>query len=161
MKKLFTIILTFFTFALLTAKGGGGHGGGHSSHSSHSSSHSSHSFGSHSHSGHTTTHHISHGTTHTSKITTRSYTRVSTVHPSEIHTYHVTGSYHPPFIYYYLLFNHNTNCNDTIKSNSVSDLQTQVLEISDIDDSPTNWWVVGLLILGLIVLIGLMFFRNN
>jgi hypothetical protein len=146
MKHLLTILLVVFTTTIASARFGS-----HSSHhSSHSSSHSSHSSG---HTYHSTTHHISHGSTHhTSTNKVRSYSRVTKVHPHEIHPYSRGSNNH--FLYYYLLFNHNTNTNDTIKSNSHADLEAQVLEISDEDDGPSNMGLILGITLGVIVVIG-------
>lgn len=145
MKHLLSILFVILSINIVTAKGGGG--GGHSS-GSHSSSHSE---GGHGESGHTTTHHVSEGTHSSVAKTTRSYTHVTHIEPSEIHTYSrplgcIGGS--NDFIYYYLLFNHNTNTNDTIQSNSQEDLQAQVSEITDEDDTPMS---VGSVAIGILV----------
>lgn len=154
MKYLITIILSLFSLNFVTARGGGGHGGGHSS--SHSSSHSTSHSTSHA-SGHTTTHHISHGSHSTSAKTTRSYTKVTHIEPTQIHRHNTGGSNH--FLYYYLLFNHNTHTHDTIQSNTYADLQTQVTEISDEDDSPMSNTTIIIIIIGF-VLLGIAFYLS-
>ncbi len=130
MKKLLTIIFVLFATSLVNARGGG-HGHSHSHHSSsHSSSGHTSTSTSHSSSGHTTTHHISHGKATTiSKATTHPYKPVTRVEAHDIHVY--VGAHNNNYLYYYLLFNHNTNTNDTIQSNSKEDLQSQVTEISE------------------------------
>jgi hypothetical protein len=74
---------------------------------------------------------------------------VSKIHSHEIHSYSKGSNNH--FLYYYLLFNHNTNTHDTIKSNSHADLEVQVLEISGEDDGPTNVGLILGITLGVIV----------
>jgi hypothetical protein len=149
MKNLLTILLVVFTTTIASARFG--------HHSSHHSSHSSHS----SHSGHTshhsTVHHISHGSSHhASKNKVRSYTPVSKIQSHEIHSYSRGGSNN--FLFYYLLFNHNTNTHDTIKSNSHADLEAQVLEISGEDDGPTNVAFILTITIGVIVVVAICYF---
>lgn len=148
MKHLLTILFVVFATSIASARFG--------HHSFHHSSHSSHS----SHSGHTshhsTVHHISHGSSHhTTTNQVRSYSPVTKIQPHEIHTY-PSGSRNG-FIYYYLLFNHNTHTHDTIKSNSQADLQAQVLEISAEDDSPTSIGVVMIVLAGVVIVMFLVF----
>lgn len=51
------------------------------------------------------------------------------------------------------MFNHNTDTNDTIQANSQEELQQQVIDTSDQDDSPTNISVAVSVTLGFVVVL--------
>lgn len=158
MKHLLSILFVVLSINLVIARGGGGHSGGHSS--SHSSSHS---FGESSHSSSHTSYHVSKGTSKSTSTGTRvrSYTRVTHVEPSEIHMCPHFGYGGNNYLYYYLMYNHNTTSFDTIQSNTQADLITQVTELSDEDDSEMDNSTIGFIILGCLVFIVLVFFIKS
>lgn len=145
MKKFISTIIFVFAVTASFCRGGFHHSIHHSSH--HSSGHTSH---------HTTTHHISHGqSSHTTnKTKVRSYNRITHVSDNEIHSYSNGGQ----FLYYYLIFNNNTHTNDTIKSHSKEDLKTQILEISDVDDSESNSIIWIIMVVAVILGCAVLFF---
>lgn len=147
MKYIFIAFLSIFILLPIAteARYHSHHSSPHSSgsHSSGHGPHSSHPSGSHS-SGHATPH-----STHTSK-----YTRTPVTH-TDVHvstTPHFNG-----YVYYYILFNHHSNANDTIWGNSQEEVITQAntaFDESDKEDSKSYNWIAyvlfGLVIVGFI-----------
>jgi hypothetical protein len=111
------------------------HSSGHSYHSSghsygHSSNHNSHSYG-----------HTSHATSH------------PTYHPvTRINRSHVRYNSNT-LLYYYLLRNNNTHRYDTIKANSVEELNSKVVSATEDDNTGLYWFVGIILFLALIFLV--------
>lgn len=127
-------------------------------HTPHHSSH--HSY--HHSSGHTSTHsyHISHGTSHstsTHHTDVHPYTHVKHLVPSEVHFYHPSRN---TTMYYYLLHNHNTNTNDTIKATSVTELESAVDEVSTEPCQIGIGGVIVIVIILLAVVASVLFFKH-
>lgn len=145
-------LLTLAALFIMTASYAWSHSSSGHSYSHTSSEHFSEHPSTHSYSEHEE-YHVSPGSSyHASSSRVRSYSAVTAVRDEEIHSY-PSGS---TFTYYYLLFNHNTNTNDTIKSKTKEDLKSQVIALSAKDDGPTSVAVyIILFVVCLLILIAI------
>lgn len=129
MRKIILLLLALLATTFGYSSHHHSHHSHHSSHHSthHTSSHSNHSYGSHS-SGHSTLHESNGG---------HPYHPVSTINRKNVRYNHSNMSW------YYLLRNNHTNTNDTIKANTLEELNDAVVVATTPEDNSTFYWTFG------------------